>query len=60
MSAGVKEPHAVTLVSVDASGDPTARVLILKDVSPEGWQFASDASSLKGRDLAARPDAALN
>ncbi|CAM5671990.1 Pyridoxal 5'-phosphate synthase OS=Streptomyces alboniger OX=132473 GN=CP975_15150 PE=3 SV=1 [Streptomyces alboniger] len=59
LSAGVKEPHAMTLATADASGDPTARVLILKDVSPEGWQFASDASSLKGRDLAARPYAAL-
>ncbi|MGQ5228474.1 hypothetical protein [Streptomyces sp. yara] len=48
LSAGVQEPHAMTLATADASGDPTARVLILKDVSPEGWQFASDANSLKG------------
>lgn len=59
LSAGVQEPHAMTLATADASGDPTARVLILKDVSPQGWQFASDAGSLKGRDLAARPYAAL-
>ncbi|MDQ1033698.1 pyridoxamine 5'-phosphate oxidase [Streptomyces sp. V3I8] len=59
LSAGVKEPHAMTLATADAGGDPTARVLILKDVSPEGWQFASDASSVKGRDLAVRPYAAL-
>ncbi|MFF9063307.1 pyridoxal 5'-phosphate synthase [Streptomyces sp. NPDC014882] len=59
LSAGVREPHAMTLATADAGGDPTARVLILKDVSPEGWQFASDANSLKGRDLAARPYAAL-
>lgn len=59
LSAGVQEPHAMTLATADASGDPTARVLILKDVSPEGWQFASDANSLKGRELAARPYAAL-
>lgn len=59
LSAGVPEPHAMTLATADASGDPTARVLILKDVSPEGWQFASDAHSRKGHDLAARPYAAL-
>ncbi|HXT93116.1 MAG TPA: pyridoxal 5'-phosphate synthase [Trebonia sp.] len=59
LSAGVQEPHAMTLATADASGDPTARVLILKDVSPEGWQFASDTHSRKGRDLAARPYAAL-
>jgi len=56
---GVREPHAMTLSTADATGDPTARVLILKDVSPEGWQFASDSGSRKGRDLAARPAAAL-
>jgi pyridoxamine 5'-phosphate oxidase len=59
LSAGVREPHAMTLATADAGGDPTARVLILKDVSPEGWQFATDANSRKGRDLAARPYAAL-
>ncbi|MEV7680816.1 pyridoxal 5'-phosphate synthase [Streptomyces sp. NPDC088341] len=57
--AGVREPHAMTLATADASGDPTARVLILKDVSPAGWQFASDSGSAKGRDLTARPYAAL-
>lgn len=49
----------MTLATADAGGDPTARVLILKDVSPEGWEFASDEGSVKGRDLAARPYAAL-
>ena len=59
LSAGVPEPHAMTLATADASGDPTARALILKDVSPDGWQFASDAHSRKGQDLTARPYAAL-
>ncbi|CAL9323485.1 hypothetical protein [Streptomyces sp. SudanB66_2053] len=51
LGAGVREPHAMTLATADADGDPTARVLILKDVGPDGWQFASDAGSCKGRDL---------
>ncbi|MFD6528818.1 pyridoxal 5'-phosphate synthase [Streptomyces sp. NPDC060184] len=59
LSAGVKEPHAMTLATAGAGGDPTARVLILKDVGPQGWQFASDAGSRKGLDLADRPYAAL-
>ncbi len=57
--AGVREPHTMTLSTADASGDPTARVLILKDVGPGGWQFASDSGGAKGRDLADRPYAAL-
>jgi pyridoxamine 5'-phosphate oxidase len=57
--AGVREPHAMTVATVGADGHPSARVLILKNVSAEGWQFAADAGSRKGRDLAAHPGAAL-
>lgn len=56
---GVREPHAMTLSTVDADGAPGARVLILKNISAQGWEFASDARSRKGRDLAGRPAAAL-
>lgn len=57
--AGVREPHAMTLSTTGTDGDPSARVLILKDVSPDGWHFAADAGSRKGRELAGRPAAAL-
>jgi len=57
--AGVPEPHAATLATVDADGLPDARTLILKDVSPRGWAFASTRSSAKGAQLAAAPAAAL-
>lgn len=56
---GVRVPHAMTLSTAGRGGDPTARMLILKDVSRQGWQFASGAGSRKGRDLAERPAAAL-
>ncbi|WP_308012146.1 pyridoxine/pyridoxamine 5'-phosphate oxidase [Actinacidiphila acidipaludis] len=56
---GVREPHAMTVSTVGEDGTPTARVLILKNVSHQGWQFASGASSRKARDLAFRPSAAL-
>lgn len=59
LDSGVREPHAMTLSTAGADGNPTARTLILKDVSAQGWQFASDADSAKGRDLADRPFAAL-
>lgn len=57
--AGVPEPHAMTLATVDTDGNPAARVLILKNVDAGGFQFATDADSAKGRHLAARPTAAL-
>lgn len=60
VDAGVPEPHAATLATVDRDGLPDARTLILKDVGPRGWAFASRRSSRKGAQLAARPAAALN
>lgn len=60
LSAGVAEPAAATLATVDAAGLPDSRTLILKGVDAAGWAFAGPASSRKGQQLRARPAAALN
>ncbi|WP_319462127.1 pyridoxal 5'-phosphate synthase [Micromonospora sp. RTP1Z1] len=60
VAAGVDEPHAMTLSTVDADGAPDARVLILKDLDATGWHFATSAISAKGSQLAAEPRVALN
>lgn len=59
VEAGVPEPHAATLATADADGRPSSRVLVLKDVGPEGFAFATDARSAKAADLAANPQASL-
>ncbi|MBG0564334.1 pyridoxine/pyridoxamine 5'-phosphate oxidase [Actinoplanes aureus] len=59
VGAGVVEPHAMTLSTVDADGLPDTRVLLLKEFDGRGWQFATDATSAKGRQVAANPAAAL-
>lgn len=59
VDAGVPEPHAMTLSTVDGNGMPDARVLLLKDLTAEGWWFASEDGSAKGRQLATNPRAAL-
>ncbi|MFG2365797.1 pyridoxal 5'-phosphate synthase [Streptomyces mirabilis] len=59
VAAGVPDAHAMTLSTVGEDGDPDARVLILKNVDGDGWQFAVHAGSPKGRQLAERPRAAL-
>jgi pyridoxamine 5'-phosphate oxidase len=59
VGAGVVEPHAMTLSTVDTNGSPSARTLILKDVDGDGMYFASSCVSPKGHELAARPSAAL-
>jgi pyridoxamine 5'-phosphate oxidase len=59
IATGQPEPHAMTLSTVDADGRPDARVLILKDVDSDGWHFASTSQGVKGRQVAANPNAAL-
>lgn len=60
ITAGVTEPHAMTLSTVDADGLPDARVLILKEVTEDGaWTFAGSTDSAKGVQLGAHPVAAL-
>ena len=59
IDAGIREPHAMTLSTVDAEGCPDARVLILKNVDAHGWHFAISRASPKGRQIAAAPQVAL-
>ncbi|MET7803682.1 pyridoxine/pyridoxamine 5'-phosphate oxidase [Micromonospora chersina] len=59
VAAGVDEPHAMTVATVDADGAPDVRVLILKDLDAEGWHFATTATSAKGRQIAGDPRVAL-
>ncbi|MFI8260760.1 pyridoxal 5'-phosphate synthase [Streptomyces sp. NPDC085665] len=59
VAEGVRDPHAMTLSTVDESGDPDARVLLLKGVDASGWQFAGHAFSPKGSQLSCHPRAAL-
>jgi len=55
----ISQPHAMTLATAGADGVPSARTLLLKDVTPEGLWFATLDNSPKGRELAANPNAAL-
>ncbi|MET0182296.1 MAG: pyridoxamine 5'-phosphate oxidase [Caulobacterales bacterium] len=53
------DPNAMTLATVDASGAPDARMVLLKDVDPRGFTFYSNEGSAKGGELAANANAAL-
>ncbi|AXG79543.1 pyridoxine/pyridoxamine 5'-phosphate oxidase [Streptomyces paludis] len=59
VAAGQPEPHTMTLATADVSGRPDVRTLMLHDADEHGWHFASHATSRKGRQLAACPEAAL-
>jgi pyridoxamine 5'-phosphate oxidase len=53
------DPTAMALATADAEGRPSLRMVLLKDVSPEGFVFYTNLGSRKGRELAANPNAAL-
>ena len=57
--AEILEPNAMTLATVDADGRPSARVVLLKEVTPLGFVFFTDYRSRKGRDMEANPRAGL-
>jgi pyridoxamine 5'-phosphate oxidase len=59
VAAGVTEPNAMTLATVDAAGAPTARTVLLKVVQAGGFVFFTNHTSRKGTELAAHPVAAL-
>jgi pyridoxamine 5'-phosphate oxidase len=58
-AASVLDPTAMTLASADASGKPSARIVLLKGYGAEGFDFFTRYSTRKGQDLADNPRAAL-
>ncbi|HEY7567223.1 MAG TPA: pyridoxamine 5'-phosphate oxidase [Gemmatimonadaceae bacterium] len=57
--AQLLEPNAMTLATADATGRPSARIVLLKGVDARGFVFFTDYRSRKARELAANPRAAL-
>jgi pyridoxamine 5'-phosphate oxidase len=53
------EPNAMTLATADASGAPSARIVLLKAVEADGFVFYTSYVSRKGRELDANPRAVL-
>ncbi|MFG2553374.1 pyridoxal 5'-phosphate synthase [Streptomyces sp. NPDC048581] len=59
VAAGQVEPHTMSLATADEEGLPDVRTVMLHGADASGWSFATHAGSRKGRQLAARPYAAL-
>lgn len=45
------DPNAALVSSVDAKGNPNARVILIKDVSNKGFVFYTNYQSQKGKEL---------
>lgn len=59
LAAGVAEPNAMTLATVNAQGQPSARTVLVKGYDESGFTFFTNYESRKGQDLAANDRAAL-
>jgi len=55
----IPEPTAFALGTVGEDGQPSVRMLLLKDVDERGFVFYTNVESRKGRDLAANRRAAM-
>lgn len=53
------DPNAMALATVDASGQPSVRMVLLKGHGPDGFVFYTNRESRKAADLAAVPKAGL-
>src|SRR5688572_32786959 len=58
-AAGVVDFNAMTLATADASGRPSARIVLLRGFDERGFTFFTNYRSRKGADLEANPRAAL-
>lgn len=60
LNTNIVEATAFCLATSDKTGRPSARIVLLKGVSTEGFSFFTNYSSRKGENLAANPYAAMN
>jgi pyridoxamine 5'-phosphate oxidase len=56
---GVADPTAMALATADADGNPSVRMVLLKQADEHGFAFYTNLGSPKARDLTVRPRAAL-
>ena len=55
----INDPNAVALSTVDAEGMPNVRMVLLKDITDDGFWFYTNYDSAKGHEIAATGKAAM-
>jgi pyridoxamine 5'-phosphate oxidase len=59
LTAGIPEPNAMCLSTVDSLGQPSSRMVLLRDLSDKGLIFYTNYTSRKAIELADNPQVAL-
>ncbi|MDO8955108.1 MAG: pyridoxamine 5'-phosphate oxidase [Gammaproteobacteria bacterium] len=52
IAAGFYQPNAMSLSTVDVTGQPSSRIVLLKELSEQGFYFYTNYHSRKGQDIA--------
>jgi pyridoxamine 5'-phosphate oxidase len=59
IASNIDEVNAMTLATVTAEGKPSARIVLLKGLKPNGFEFYSNYNSNKAQQIAANGHVAL-
>lgn len=59
LEAGIDEPNAMMLATTGHNMQPSARIVLLRDFSDEGFVFYTNYTSLKGNQIDENPKVAL-
>lgn len=59
MMSNIEEPNAMTLATSNHKGNPSARIVLLKGLSNDGFAFFTNYESRKGKELKENPYASL-
>jgi pyridoxamine 5'-phosphate oxidase len=51
INAELPDPNAMTIATVDSTGQPSQRIVLLKDLSKDGFVFYTNLGSRKAKDL---------
>ncbi|MEO8570043.1 MAG: pyridoxamine 5'-phosphate oxidase [Ginsengibacter sp.] len=57
--AEMVEPNAMTLATCNAEGKPSARIVLLKGITEDGFLFFTNYDSRKGKDMEVNPFVSL-
>ena len=59
-ATGMPNPNAMSVASVDAAGQPSSRMVLLKGFDERGFVFYTNLESRKGQEILGNPRVSLN
>ena len=60
LEAGIQDPTAMSVATVDSSGKPWQRMVLLKEFDQRGFVFYTNLGSRKAKDIEGNPQVSLH